>query len=207
MSELLDSSSSAAPTRATPIGTTCRMSYCLGPCATKPITLLEIGVLEGASLRAWHEYLPRASIVGVDKCHVPKTTDQTVRHAMEPKMIWDVVALRWADVTDAEFAQSLIEDFAPFDVIIDDGSHIASEQRTTFRTLWPHLAEGGFYAIEDIDAATFDMDHYNPDNSEAPWFWLTRWAIREHVGAWRRADHQLLQAWGVHRQTHRIRTT
>ena len=37
-----------------------------GPCGSEPLTLLEIGILEGASLRLWRRFLPKATIVGVD---------------------------------------------------------------------------------------------------------------------------------------------
>src|SRR5580704_15856429 len=32
----------------------------------QPITLLEMGVKEGASLLMWHDYFPRAQIIGLD---------------------------------------------------------------------------------------------------------------------------------------------
>jgi hypothetical protein len=36
-------------------------------------------------------------------------------------------------------------------VIIDDGSHASFDQQMTFRELWPLLADGGWYFIEDLD--------------------------------------------------------
>ena len=38
----------------------------LGPLRDEPITILEIGVSDGASLRMWADYFTRATIVGVD---------------------------------------------------------------------------------------------------------------------------------------------
>ena len=35
------------------------------------------------------------------------------------------------------------------DLVIDDGSHLAEPTRTSFDTLFPLLAPGGFYIIED----------------------------------------------------------
>jgi len=37
-----------------------------------------------------------------------------------------------------------------FDVIIDDGGHRNSQIFTSFNTLWPHLAPGGLYFMEDL---------------------------------------------------------
>ncbi len=38
-----------------------------------------------------------------------------------------------------------------FDAIIDDGSHVSSDQQRTLVNLFPLLAEGGWYFIEDLD--------------------------------------------------------
>jgi hypothetical protein len=39
------------------------------------------------------------------------------------------------------------------DIIIDDGSHVASHQKISFETLFPLLAPGGIYVIEDMHTA------------------------------------------------------
>ncbi len=36
------------------------------------------------------------------------------------------------------------------DIVLDDGSHVGSHQRTSFETLFPLLNEGGIYLIEDL---------------------------------------------------------
>lgn len=41
----------------------------------------------------------------------------------------------------------------PFDVIIDDASHLNEHQMKTFMHMIPHVAEGGVYVIEDIHSA------------------------------------------------------
>lgn len=52
-----------------------------------------------------------------------------------------------------------------FDIIIDDGSHIGTEQIATFNNLWPSLNPGGWYVVEDLFAA------YDPVwNPEGPIF-------------------------------------
>ena len=35
------------------------------------------------------------------------------------------------------------------DIVMDDGSHVATHQRVSFETLFPLLADGGLYLIED----------------------------------------------------------
>src|SRR4051795_12944418 len=38
----------------------------LRPLRSKPVTLLEIGILNGGSLRLWRRFLPKAKVVGID---------------------------------------------------------------------------------------------------------------------------------------------
>ena len=38
----------------------------------------------------------------------------------------------------------------PFDIIIDDGSHLDEHMWVTFLEIWPTLRPGGIYIIEDI---------------------------------------------------------
>ena len=46
------------------------------------------------------------------------------------------------------------------DVIIDDGSHVGRMQLEAFRSLWPHLAPGGVYIVEDLMFAY--IEHKEP---------------------------------------------
>lgn len=96
--------------------------------------LLEIGVMDGASLRMWRDYYPAAKIVGVD---------------IDPKpyVQIDRVTIRQIDATDLPSLQSL----GDFDVIIDDGSHMTADQQVTFSWLYYNqLNPGGVYVLEDL---------------------------------------------------------
>jgi hypothetical protein len=53
-------------------------------------------------------------------------------------------------------ASSRDGDPTPFDIIIDDASHINWHQIKTIETLIPSLRPGGFYVIEDIHSACLD---------------------------------------------------
>ena len=100
-----------------------------------PIKLLEIGVGSAGSLRMWRDYFPYAEIYGVDNTEVPHPERTTVITG---------------DQSDGIFLSKLIADFKSFDIIIDDGSHISSDQIFTFKTLFPAVATNGFYVIEDL---------------------------------------------------------
>lgn len=113
----------------------------------RSITLLEIGVggfesptRGGESLRMWRDFFPRGQIHGVDI--VEKRIDETRIH------------IHRGDQTDRVFLRDLARQHGPFDIIIDDGSHINAHIRKTFEVLFvEHLRPGGTYVIEDMATA------------------------------------------------------
>lgn len=100
----------------------------------KNISLLEIGVFQGSSMRIWKEWLPKADITGVD-IKLPTTSI-------------DGVKLVQADSQTIDICQKL--HYKKFDIIIDDGDHHPYSQIKTIWNCWPLLKEGGIYVIEDI---------------------------------------------------------
>ena len=111
--------------------------------ADVPVKLLEIGWYEGASMRTWREYLhPESIVVGVD-----------INQPAEPV---DRVHFRKANATTHE-VEKVADEFGPFDVIVDDGSHLSPDVVSTFRLLWPYVEPGGLYIIEDLHVS------YHPD--------------------------------------------
>ena len=116
-----------------------------------PIQLLEIGIAGGTSLKTWARYFPNASITGVD-------TDESCRG-----ITGDRIKTEIGSQTDFEFLAALVTKHT-FNVIIDDGSHRAADMILTFDRLFPFLAPGGLYVIEDVylhygdHAATWHTD-------------------------------------------------
>lgn len=116
----------------------------------KPICLLEIGVNRGGSIPVWEQYFPKAKLLAVD---------------INPKSLLYTTNLTTVDLVDQYDAEALIryaEVEGPFDIVIDDGSHISSHQILTFKTLWPYLRPGGIFVIEDTE--TSYMDLYTEDD-------------------------------------------
>lgn len=111
------------------------------------VRLLEIGIggfdsphEGGESLRIWKHYFPRGQIVGLD------IFDK--RNLAE-----DRVSIVQGDQSDRAFLMELVRTHGPFDIVIDDGSHISSHVIASFETLFPCMAEGGLYVIEDLQTA------------------------------------------------------
>lgn len=122
-------------------------------------TLLEIGIMDGASLGMWREYWPRATIIGVDN----------VQRRLPARLHGVTTVL--ADATESADADKLAA-LGPFDVILDDASHLTGDQQKTFDLLWEHVAPGGFYIIEDLH--TSHMTNYRTSViSTLDWLRLT----------------------------------
>lgn len=132
----------------------------------KPFTLLEIGIggysrerQGGASLRMWKAFFSRAQIVGLD---------------IEDKSFVDeerIESVMGSQVDEAVLA-GIVDGRTDLDVIIDDGSHRPAHVRTTFRLLFPHLRDGGFYIIEDTQTSYWperggSVDRNDPKTSMA----------------------------------------
>ena len=106
----------------------------------KNINILEIGVYEGQSLALWKKYFTSDSkVYGIDINEDCKQYEN------------DNVHVLIGNATDKAFIDDVFKDIK-FDIIVDDGSHIADEQIATFNLLFnDYLNEGGVYIIEDIN--------------------------------------------------------
>jgi len=100
-----------------------------------PITLLEIGVWKGASLKMWDSFFPKAKIIGLDN----------ENHLRDNE--YDVYI---GDQKDPKIRDNIIKDTGDLDIVIDDGGHKHSEQIASFELFFPHLKSGGLYVIEDV---------------------------------------------------------
>jgi hypothetical protein len=98
------------------------------------MNILEIGVSTGLSLEMWCEYFPNSNIIGVELDNINyKPSNQRIN-------------LIIGDGTDAKTFKNIEN----LDIIIDDGSHIFTDQIFTYAILFYKLKEGGIYIIEDV---------------------------------------------------------
>lgn len=136
----------------------------LAPLRDQPITFMEIGVFQGSSLRTWKDYFPNAAIVGVDIMPVCKRFEN------------GRVRIELADQSNVEHLAQVALRRGPFDVIVEDGSHIWDHQITSLRTLFPFVKNGGFYIIEDLQTNYGAMlTKYKGAASESCVEFLKRW--------------------------------
>ena len=108
----------------------------LAPYREKEITVMEIGVAQGHSLKMWREYFLNAKIVGCEIWGGCKNyfTDENVE-------------LFIGNATFKSFADDI--NFG-IDILVEDSSHFESDQLRIYELFSPKMNENGLYIIEDI---------------------------------------------------------
>ena len=117
----------------------------------QPLTVPEIGIASGASLLLWRSYFPHGLIAGIDIDPSPVRGDRLRTFQGEQQ--------------DNTFLAHVLKEIGTPNIVIDDGSHIGAHLNRGFRVLWPHLAPGGLYVIEDTQTADDPAFGDGPDTS------------------------------------------
>ena len=92
------------------------------------------------SVDLWRSYFPFCQVIGIDLRDYSDLNDERFISFI-------------CDQSKREELRALLTkiEAGSVDVIIDDGSHASFDQQLTFRELFPLLADGGWYFIEDLD--------------------------------------------------------
>ena len=113
----------------------------LASTATAP-GVLEIGSAHGGSLLMWKSFFGNSSVIrGVDLA--PKELN------FDDSQISVVVGSQ----TDEKVLHTAVTALPNLHLVIDDGSHVGRHQKQSFEYLWPRLADGGLYVVEDLHTA------------------------------------------------------
>jgi hypothetical protein len=108
----------------------------------KSIVMFEIGVQKGGSLRMWKRFFgPLAKIVGIDIDPDCLTSEEAGLY------------IRIGNQSDRQFLASIVGEFGPPDIVLDDGSHLMTDIRTTFDFLYPLMPRNSVYMVEDLHTA------------------------------------------------------
>jgi demethylmacrocin O-methyltransferase len=131
------------------------------PFRRKRFNLLEIGIGTvgprggGDSLRMWREFFPNATIWGLDILDKASHAERRINIVQGSQ-------------NDADFLRSVAARIGRIDIVIDDGSHVNEHVLTSFTTLFPLLAAGGLYVIEDMETSYFPKFGGNWRNLDDP---------------------------------------
>lgn len=115
-----------------------------------PCYVMEIGIAHGGGILAWRDWFRKAVIVGFDKepCHGPLigSTDRRV-YPLTPRP--SRLEIHQGDMRDRDALIRAIAD-RRFDVIVEDATHELDDNLRTLFWLWPCVAPGGVYVVEEF---------------------------------------------------------
>ncbi len=115
----------------------------------KPISLLEVGVLDGESLKLWHDYFKnQKNIVGID-IFIRTDFEKTKNNLDGFNVKIHKVDSFEGDGKDRKEFENIYS--GGFDIIIDDGLHKDYAQIKTFNNFSTMINPGGIYIIEDLE--------------------------------------------------------
>jgi hypothetical protein len=129
-----------------------------------PRRVFELGIWDGGSTALWYELFRPVKHVAVDL--LPHGDSDGFRRYVDSRGAQGRIETHWAtDQHDKARLDEIVRTSfdGPLDLVVDDASHLYEPTKASFETLFPLLAPGGFYVIEDW-----------------PWSFLARF---------RRADH------------------
>jgi hypothetical protein len=114
----------------------------LGPAAK----VCELGVYRGESLRMWQALFPLGQVIGVD---------------ISEGAVWPPGTVRIVAAQDDPGLPGLLG--GQLNLVVDDASHDGGLTRRSFDLLWPLVAPGGYYVIEDWQVSLSDrFGSYGP---------------------------------------------
>ena len=149
--------------RPTPEGVRCVDAYCVG-----------------ASLRAWAELFPHATVIGLDPAE-----DAAALNGLHKR-----IHVLTCDSRDAS-AVAALEGLkvTSFDLIVDDGHHSLDAQKRTLATLWRFVKPGGLYVVEDVadwgESLVSDRGTLaNVVGRETPYFFLETMRSQTATSSW-----------------------
>ena len=105
----------------------------------RQVTVVEVGVYGGGSLRMWRHYFGEA-------CQIHGVDIQAACKALEDSQI----KIHIGDQADRAFWRRFRQAVPAVDVLIDDGGHEPEQQMVTLEEMLPHLRPGGVYICEDV---------------------------------------------------------
>ena len=120
------------------------------PLRNNKLTLVEIGVRSGASLKLWMEFFSKKTkIIGID--NFQDFNDYQIPYDED----WLSNGVQFIDA-DAYTQETVDSIDGGIDILIDDGPHTPQSHKKLLQLYLPKMNKGGYVIIEDIS--------YNPDD-------------------------------------------
>jgi predicted O-methyltransferase YrrM len=115
------------------------------------ISILEIGMANGASLYLWAKYFKNPKITGID---------------IEDRIVdsWKLDCIEY--IFKDGYQKDFVETLGTYDIIIDDGPHTLDSQLFSLKNYLPKVNKGGIFIIEDVagHGALNELYNQTPEN-------------------------------------------
>lgn len=119
-------------------------SMYFNPIKEENITLLEIGIRDGSSLRIFRDFFKRGKILGLD---IDPST------AFKDNRITTYIGSQ----SSPEIIKKIFDENPLINIVLDDGSHVNELTIASFKLIFERLPKGAIYIIEDL-ACTYLED-------------------------------------------------
>jgi len=104
----------------------------------KPITFVEVGVLNGGSLFMWRQFFgPQARIIGID---LNPGAKKWIEHGFE---------IYVGSQSDPTFWDGIKASVGSIDILLDDGGHTYPQQIVTTELMLDSIVDDGLLVVED----------------------------------------------------------
>ncbi|WP_273229316.1 class I SAM-dependent methyltransferase [Pseudomonas kuykendallii] len=125
---------------------------------TPPKRILELGIWKGGSVVLFNEMFVPEKLVALD--FNTNVTKYLVDYVSQRKNIALSLGVDQAD--KKALHQLYVREFVgqKLDLVLDDASHFYEQSRASFEALFPLLAVGGIYVVEDWGWAQWPGDHW-----------------------------------------------
>ena len=107
------------------------------PLRSQQLTLLEIGIREGASLRTFRDYFSNGTVLGLDINPETEFTEKRIKSYIGSQ-------------SSTELIDKIFNEHPKINIVIDDGSHINELTLASFKLIFNRLERGGLYILEDL---------------------------------------------------------
>jgi len=121
----------------------------------EPLKILEIGIYEGASLRMWGDYFENSQVYGIDILQHPCCV------LLNEKNITSKIVDQGSEQQLLDF----VAEFGPFDIIIDDGSHLTEHQLLSYKLF---ADKTPIFIWEDLHTSNIARYVTTPKDEELP---------------------------------------
>lgn len=115
-----------------------------------PQTIVEVGILEGASTALFADLAQPRKLVAIDHDEAPTAK---LRSFIERRGLDEVIAVHGGvDQADVAALERIVDadiGATPIDLVVDDASHRLALSVPTFNFFFPRLRPGGAYILED----------------------------------------------------------